>query len=356
MTSLFDPLPLRGVTLRNRIGVSPMCQYSSVDGFAHDWHLVHLGGFAVGGAGLVFTEATAVLPEGRISPQDLGIWSDDHVPMLQQITRFIHAQGAASGVQLAHAGRKASTMRPWEGNGTVLSEAGGWSNVMAPSPVAFSPTYPQPVAMTGEDIRATVAAFRVAAQRAVSAGFDVIELHAAHGYLIHEFLSPLSNLRSDEYGGSFENRTRLLLDITRAVRGVIPEGTPLFVRISATDYVEGGWNVDESIQLARLLNAEGVDLIDCSSGGLATGVKVTTGPGYQVPFAQAIRAKGGMATATVGMITEAGQAESIVASGEADMVLLAREMLRQPHWPLLAASQLGAKVTWPPQYERARPA
>jgi 2,4-dienoyl-CoA reductase-like NADH-dependent reductase (Old Yellow Enzyme family) len=355
MSHLFTPLPLRGVTLRNRVGVSPMCQYSSDSGLANDWHLVHLGQFAVGGASVVFTEATAVLPEGRISPQDLGIWDDAHVPMLQRITRFIDAQGAVPGMQLAHAGRKASTQRPWEGNGAVPPDAGGWTTVMAPSAIAFSPSYPQPEALTLEGIAAVVTAFRAAAVRAMAAGFRILEVHAAHGYLLHQFLSPLSNRRDDAYGGPLANRARLCLEVVAAIRAVVPDAMPLMVRISATDWTEGGWTAEESVQLAAWLKAAGVDLIDVSSGGLASGVRIPIGPGYQVPFARQVRHGAGIPTASVGLITNAAQAEAIVANGDADMVLLAREFLRQPHWPLLAAHALGATVPWPVQYERAHP-
>ena len=352
---LFSPMTLRGVTLRNRIGVSPMCQYSSENGFAHDWHLVHLGQFAVGGAALVFTEATAVVAEGRISPQDLGIWDDAHIPMLQRIAHFIEAQGAVPGIQLAHAGRKSSTQRPWDGDGTATPEEGGWTEVMAPSAIAFSESYPQPQALTIGGIARVVDAFRDATLRAITAGFRVIELHAAHGYLIHEFLSPLSNHRTDSYGGSLENRARLCLETVAAVRSVLPDSAPLVVRISATDWADGGWNVEESVQLCRWLKAAGVDLIDVSSGGLAHGVRIPLGPGYQVLFAKLIRDGAEIPTATVGLITTAEQAEQIVSSGDADMVLLARELLRQPHWPLLAAHALGSSFPWPPQYERAHP-
>ncbi len=355
MSHLFAPLTLRKITLRNRVGVSPMCQYSSHDGFATDWHLVHLGSFAVGGAGLVMTEAAAVLPEGRISPQDLGIWDDAHVPMLARINAFLSAEGAVPGVQLAHAGRKASTYRPWGGgHGTVQPADGGWTNVMAPSAVAFSDTYPMPRALTLEGIADVVKAFRDAAVRALAAGFHVIELHAAHGYLLHEFLSPLSNIRTDAYGGSLENRARLCLEVVHAVRAVWPDTMPLFVRISATDWTEGGWTPDESVQLARWLKTAGVDLIDVSTGGNVNGAKIPIGPGYQVPFAQTVRGEANIPTAAVGMITTAEQAERIVADGAADVVLLAREFLRQPHWPLLAAHALGAEIKWPSQYERAR--
>ena len=351
---LFESIGLRGVTLRNRIGVSPMCQYSSEDGFANDWHLVHLGRFATGGAGLVISEATAVVPEGRISPQDLGIWDDAHVDGLARITRFLREHGAVAGIQLAHAGRKASTRRPWEGSGAVPPESGGWE-VVAPSAVAFSETYPQPRELTEEGIRGVVDAFRTAAARALEAGFEVAEVHAAHGYLLHQFLSPLSNRRTDRYGGEFENRIRLTLEVVDAVREVWPERLPLFVRISATDWVEGGWTPDESVELARRLKDHGVDLVDCSTGGLVPGAKIPVAPGYQVPFAERIRKEAGIATAAVGLITEPEQADRIVRDGHADMVLLARELLRQPHWPLLAAHRLGVDVDWPPQYVRARP-
>lgn len=355
MSHLFAPLILRAITFRNRIGVSPMCQYSSVDGFASEWHLVHLGGFAVGGAGLVMTEAAAVLPEGRISPQDLGIWDDAHVRMLARINAFLSAVGAVPGVQLAHAGRKASTHRPWGGgHGAVLPADGGWTNVMAPSAMAFSDSYPMPHALTLDGIADVVRSFRDAAVRALAAGFQVIELHAAHGYLLHEFLSPLSNARTDAYGGSLENRARLCLEVVHAVRAIWPDTLPLFVRISATDWTEGGWTSDQSVQLARWLKSAGVDLIDVSTGGNVHGAKIPIGPGYQVPFAQTVRSEVDIPTAAVGMITTAEQAERIVADGAADLVLLARELLRQPHWPLLAAHALGVDIPWPAQYERAR--
>jgi 2,4-dienoyl-CoA reductase-like NADH-dependent reductase (Old Yellow Enzyme family) len=353
--SLFSPLRLRQLTLRNRVGVSPMCEYSSDDGLANDWHLVHLGGFAVGGAGLVLTEATAVLPEGRISPQDLGIWKDAHVEPLRRITDFVRGQGAAVGIQLAHAGRKASTARPWDGHGAVPPGRGGWDDVWAPSAIPFSDGYPQPRALDPEGIRRVVDAFRDAARRALEAGFQVAEVHAAHGYLLHEFLSPLSNQRGDEYGGSFENRVRLTREVTAAVRSVWPDRWPVLVRISATDWAEGGWTLEESVELARLLRDEGADLIDCSSGGLVASAKVEVRPGYQVPFAERIRRESGVPTAAVGLITDPEQADEVVREGRADFVFLARELLRQPHWPLLAAHRLGAAVDWPPQYERARP-
>jgi 2,4-dienoyl-CoA reductase-like NADH-dependent reductase (Old Yellow Enzyme family) len=354
MSALFSPLTLRGVTLRNRVGVSPMCQYSSTDGMATDWHLVHLGAFATGGAGLVITEATAVLPEGRISPQDLGIWSDAHVPVLRRITDFIHEQGSVAGIQLAHAGRKASTRRPWSGHGAAPVSEGGWDNVMAPSAIAFAPDYPQPHALTLDGIAQVVDAFIAAARRALDAGFKVAEVHAAHGYLMHQFLSPLANQRTDQYGGSFENRARLTCEVSAAVRAVWPDDLPVIVRISATDWAEGGWDVDESVQLAARLKTLGVDLIDVSSGGLASHQQITVGPGYQVPFARRVRHDGDIPTAAVGLITEAQQAEDIIVNGDADMVLLAREVLRNPHWPLLAAHQLGDAGSWPSQYVRAR--
>lgn len=355
MSQLFSPFTLRALTLRNRIGVSPMCQYSATNGLANDWHLVHLGAFATGGAGLVITEATAVAPEGRISPRDLGIWSDDHVPMLRRITDFIRAQGSAAGIQLAHAGRKASTRRPWEGQGAVPVADGGWDNVLAPSAVAYSDDYPQPKELTAEGIAQVVAHFTAAARRAHAAGFQVAEVHAAHGYLLHQFLSPLTNQRSDAYGGSFENRIRLTCEVTAAVRAVWPDDLPVIVRLSATDWAEGGWTVDESVQLAQRLRDLGTDLLDCSSGGLVSHQQISVGPGFQVPFARRIRQEAGIATAAVGLITDAGRAEGILTDGDADMVLLARVLLRNPHWPLLAAQELGVNGAWPAQYLRARP-
>ncbi len=355
MSELFSPLTLRSLTMRNRIGASPMCQYSSVDGFANDWHLVHLGGLATGGAGLVFSEAAAVTPEGRISPHDLGIWDDAHIAMLRRITDFVRAQGALVGIQLAHAGRKASTGRPWEGSGLVAPANGGWDDVVAPSDIAFSDRYPQPHALTLDGIARIVAAFRSAAQRALMAGFQVAEIHAAHGYLLHEFLSPLANHRTDDYGGSFANRARMTLEVAAAVRAVWPDHWPVFVRISATDWADGGWDIDEAVQLAMQLRKHGIDVVDCSSGGLASQQQIATGPGYQVPFARRIRHEAGVATAAVGLITEPEQAERIVRDGDADMVLLARQILRNPRWPLMAAQALGVTVPWPMQYERARP-
>lgn len=352
---LFDPLSIRDLTLANRVVVSPMCEYSSTDGYANDWHLVHLGSRAVGGAGLVLTEATAVLPEGRISPQDLGIWSDKHIEPLARIVRFIHEQGSVAGMQLAHAGRKASTRRPWEGSGTVAESEGGWKKVIAPSALPFADNYPMPQALTHDGIQEIISAFAKAASRACEAGFRVIEIHAAHGYLIHEFLSPLSNQRDDAYGGSFENRTRLVREIVAAVRSSWPPGAPLFVRISATDWVEGGWDVQESIELARRLKEIGVDLIDCSSGGTVSHAQIPVGPGYQTPFAQQIRWETGIMTGAVGMITSPIQAEQIIATGHADVTIIAREFLRDPYWPLRAAGKLGQSISWPVQYLRAAP-
>jgi len=355
MPKLFDSLQIRGVELPNRIAVSPMCEYSCENGMANDWHLVHLGSRAVGGAGLVFTEATAVEARGRISPQDLGLWSDSQIEPLARITRFVRGQGSVAGIQLAHAGRKASTYRPWSGEGMIPVNQGGWSDVVAPSAVAFVPEYPMPVALTESEIAGVVRAFGEAARRAVDAGFQVVEIHSAHGYLLHEFLSPLSNVRSDGYGGSFENRTRIVREVVAEVRRHWPEGNPLFLRISASDWTEGGWDVEESVELARELNPMGVDLLDCSSGGNVPKAKIPLGPGYQVPFAERIRRDAGILTGAVGMITEAAQANAIIASAQADMVLLAREMLRDPYWPLHAGQALAQTVTWPSQYLRAAP-
>ena len=355
MAHLFEPLAVRGITFPNRVFVSPMCEYSSTDGFANDWHFVHLGARAVGGAGLVFTEATAVTPEGRISPEDLGIWKDEHVEMLARIVRFMHEQGSVSGMQLAHAGRKASTYRPWSGTGAVSEADGGWPNVLAPTAVAFADNYPQPREMSKGDLAATTQAFAAAAVRAHAAGFQVIEIHAAHGYLLHEFLSPLSNRRTDDYGGSFENRTRLVREVATAIREVWPAHLPLFTRVSATEWTEGGWDLEQSVELARQLKALGVDLIDCSSGGNVATAKIPIGAGYQTPFAERIRREAGIATAAVGLITGAAQADQIIRSGQADIVLLARELLRDPYWPLHAAQELGVKAPWPAQYLRAAP-
>jgi 2,4-dienoyl-CoA reductase-like NADH-dependent reductase (Old Yellow Enzyme family) len=355
MAHLFDPLSIRELKFANRVFVSPMCEYSSTDGFANDWHFVHLGSRAVGGAGLVLTEATAVLPEGRISPHDLGIWSDEHIEALARIVSFIHEQGSVAGMQLAHAGRKASTRRPWEGTGTVPENEGGWKKVVAPSALRFADHYPMPQALTHEDIQEVIAAFAQGARRACEAGFRVIEIHAAHGYLIHEFLSPLSNQRDDAYGGSFENRTRLILEIVAAIRSLWPAEAPLFVRISATDWVEGGWDVRQSVELAWSLKEMGVDLIDCSSGGSVPHAKIPVGPGYQTPFAEEIRRETGILTGAVGMITSSIQAEHIIGTGQADAVIIAREFLRDPYWPLRAARELGQSISWPAQYLRAAP-
>ena len=355
MAHLFDPLTIRSLTLPNRVMVSPMCEYSSVDGFANDWHLVHLGSRAAGGAGLVLTEATAVVPEGRISPQDLGIWRDDHVERLAAIARFIHGQGSVAGMQLAHAGRKASTYRPWDGAGMVPESEGGWTNVVAPSALRFADGFPMPLALTLAGIREVVDAFARAARPALDAGFQVIEIHAAHGYLINEFLSPLTNKREDTYGGTFDNRTRLLREVVTAARSVWPERLPLFVRISATEWVEGGWNIEDSVALARALRPLGVDFIDCSSGGNVAVAAIPVAPGFQTPFAAQIRRDADILTGAVGLITSPAQAEQIISTGQADAVLLARELLRDPYWPLHAARQLGQAVTWPAQYLRAAP-
>jgi len=356
MAHLFDSLAIRDIQFANRVFVSPMCQYSSDDGFANDWHFVHLGSRAVGGAGLVLTEATAVLPEARISPQDLGIWNDDHIEPLARIVRFIHEQGSVAGMQLAHAGRKASTYRPWESQHGAVSEGdGGWTNVVAPSGVAFAPDYPMPRELSVNGIEETVAGFAHAAVRACEAGFRVVEIHAAHGYLIHEFLSPLSNKRTDAYGGSFENRTRILREIVSAVRRVWPEGAPVFVRISATDWVDGGWDIQQSIQLAGQLKQLGVDLIDCSSGGNVAQANIPVGPGYQTTFAEQVRQQAKIMTGAVGMITSPVQAEHVIATGQADAVIMAREFLRDPYWPLRAARELGQTISWPVQYLRAAP-
>jgi 2,4-dienoyl-CoA reductase-like NADH-dependent reductase (Old Yellow Enzyme family) len=352
MPGLFSPLKLKGVTLRNRIVVSPMCQYSSVDGFATDWHLVHLGSRAVGGAGLIFSEATAISPEGRISPDDLGIWKDEHIEKLKQITSFLKAQGAVSGIQLAHAGRKASAYAPWKGSGQVTE--GSWQTV-APSAVGFSAKDHPPVALDRAGINKVIDDFGNASVRALQSGFEVLEIHAAHGYLVHQFLSPLSNLRDDEYGGSFENRIRLLLQIIERVKEEWPEELPLFVRISATDWADGGWNEEDSVRLAGILKERGVDAIDVSTGGLVPGVKIPIGPAYQLPFAARIKAETGMLTGTVGLITEAEQSNAIVEREEADLVFIARESLRNPYFPINAASVLGENYAWPEQYERAKP-
>jgi len=352
MPHLFDPIAFRSLTLSSRIVVSPMCEYSSVDGFSNDWHLVHLGSRAVGGAALVMTEATAVAEIGRISPHDLGIYDDAHVEGLARIVRFIHGQKTLAGMQLAHAGRKGSTARPWDGGGAIAHERGGWEPV-GPTREPFASNYPLPCPLRTSEIAAIVSAFRAAARRALGAGFDVVEIHAAHGYLIHEFLSPLINTRTDEYGGSFDNRARLCLEIVDAVRAVWPERLPVFVRISCTDWKDGGWDVDQAVELARRMRDRGVDLVDCSSGGAVHDQQIVLGPGYQVPFAERIRRDARVATGAVGLITEAKQADAIIRGGQADVVLLARELLRDPYWPLHAADQLDHVVPWPPQYLRA---
>jgi 2,4-dienoyl-CoA reductase-like NADH-dependent reductase (Old Yellow Enzyme family) len=354
MSHLFAPLSLRSLSLRNRLVVSPMCQYSSDDGFANDWHFVHLGSRAVGGAALVLTEAAAVTPEGRISPHDLGLYRPEHVEALARIVRFVRGQGAAAGIQLAHAGRKGSTGRPWESPSGIAPANGGWQPISSTNR-AFKDDYPVPRQMSVDDIAAAIHAFATAAARALDAGFDVVELHAAHGYLIHQFLSPLVNDREDAYGGSFDNRIRFCLESVDAIRTVWPERLPLFVRLSCTDWVEGGWDIEQSVELARRLASRGVDLIDCSSGGAVSHARIPVAPGYQVPFAERIRRDANIPTGAVGLIAEAPQADAIVRDGRADVVLLARELLRDPYFPLRAASELGETTSWPPQYLRAAP-
>ena len=352
MTNLFSPLTLRGLTLPNRIAVSPMCQYQAEDGLVNEWHSVHYGGLAQGGAGLILTEAAAVAPEARISPNDLGLWNDAQAEALIPITRFMAAQGAVPGVQLAHAGRKASNPAPWKGSGSVPLAAGGWVPV-APSALPFDAGWTVPTALDEAGISGVVAAFVAAARRALAAGFQVAEIHAAHGYLLHQFLSPLTNHREDRYGGSFETRTRLAREVVAAVRAEWPERLPLFVRLSATDWVDGGWDLEQSVQLAAALKDLGADLVDCSSGGLVPGAKIPVGPGYQVSFAARIRAATGVPTGAVGLITESRQAEQILAEGSADLILLGRELLRDPRWPLRAAQELGVEAPWPASYIRA---
>jgi len=350
--NLFSPLTIRGITLRNRIAVSSMCEYSSDDGFAGDWHLVHLGCRAVGGAGLVMTEATAVTAQGRITPGDLGIYKDEHIANLARIVTFIKQHGAVPGMQLAHAGRKGSCRVPWEGGAPLPPGEGAWRTV-APSPLPFNSTDPAPAELSQQEICAIVEAFAAAARRALAAGFEVIELHGAHGYLMHEFESPLANHRADEYGGSFVNRVRFTLEVARAVRAAWPADLPLFVRISATDWKEGGWTLDDSVALAARLKEEGVDLIDCSSGGTVPDAKPQIGPAYQTPFSERIRRETGIRTGAVGLITEARQADEIIRAGRADLVLMAREFLRDPYWPLHAARTLGVDLAPPVQYSRA---
>ena len=353
MAKLFSSLAIKDIKLKNRIVVSPMCQYSATDGFTNDWHLVHLGTRAVGGAGLIIAEATAVLPEGRITPGDTGIWKDEHIAGFKRIADFIHAQGSVAGIQLAHAGRKASCAVPWEGGKQLTLAEGGWPTV-APSAIPFINVDRLPESLDEKAITGVISAFKAAAGRALQAGFKVVEIHSAHGYLLHEFLSPISNQRTDQYGGSFENRIRLLLQVVEAVRSVWPAEKPLFVRISATDWTDGGWTPEEATRLAPLLKNAGADLIDCSGGGNVAHAKIPTGPGFQVPFSEAIR-KTGILTGTVGIITSAKQAESILQEDRADLIIIAREMLRNPYFPLRAAQELGVDISWPVQYLRASP-
>lgn len=355
MSLLLSPLTIKNITLKNRIVVSPMCQYSSVDGFANDWHLVHLGSRAVGGAALILLEATAVSAEGRITPADLGIWLDEHVPFLKRINDFIRANGAHSGIQLAHAGRKASFDIPWQTAKQLTEKNAGWKTV-APSTIPFYEGDEKPVALTTEGIEKVKADFKAAAVRSLQAGFDVIEIHAAHGYLLHQFFSPLSNHRTDEYGGSFENRIRILLEVVAAIQQVWPAENPFFVRISATDWAEGGWSPEESVKLSAILKDKGVDLIDCSSGANVSHQKIPVFPGYQVQFAESIKKETGILTSAVGLIDDAQQAETILQEGKADLIMMAREFLRDPYFPLHAAHELGDEITWPVQYVRAKPA
>ncbi len=353
MPKLFDPIQIKTVLFKNRMVVSPMCQYSAEDGFANDWHLVHLGSRAVGGAALVFVEATSVSPDGRISPGDLGIWKEEQIPGLKRITDFILKQGAIPGIQLAHAGRKSSFPIPWTGTELLLPETGGWQAV-APSSLAFNEKYPVPHELTLIEIEQLIQDFALAAKRCLEAGFKVIELHAAHGYLLHEFLSPLSNFRKDAYGGSFENRIRILQNCLQAIQQYWPADLPIFVRISATEWVEGGWSIDDSIQLAIILKGLGVDLIDCSSGGNASNAKIALTPGYQVPLAKQIKQHAAILTGAVGLITNASQAEKIIENNEADLIFIGRELLRDPYFPLKAAKELQANISWPNQYLRAK--
>ncbi|MGO8925871.1 MAG: NADH:flavin oxidoreductase/NADH oxidase [Limisphaerales bacterium] len=347
---LLSPLTLRGVTLRNRIAMSPMCQYSAIEGMANDWHLVHLGSRAVGGAALVIVEATAVTPQGRISPADLGIWSDEHIEPLARIARFVRSQGAVAGIQLAHAGRKASCEVPWKARVSLKTPEQGGLQVVGPSPIPFEAGDPMPLALDEKGIEDTVEAFESATKRALRAGFQVIEIHAAHGYLLHQFLSPLSNQRQDEYGGSLENRMRLLVRVTERLRPLMPEELPLFVRISATDWVEGGWNLEESVELARRLKQLGVDLMDVSSGGTVPNAKIPVGKGYQVPFARRIREEAGIRTGAVGMITDPEYANEVITGGSANVVIIGREFLREPYWAIKAQYALGSEAAWPTQY------
>ena len=355
MPHLFEPLQLRELSLPNRIGMSPMCQYSAHDGVAGDWHVVHYGSRALGGLGLMLIEATAVRPEGRISPGDLGLWDDAQIEPLAKIVRQTRAQGVAVAAQLAHAGRKASVGLGWEAQRSLSREEGGWQSV-APSAIAFGEGYDAPLQLDVTGMRQVVEAFAAAARRARSAGFDAVEVHAAHGYLLHQFLSPLSNRRTDQYGGGFENRSRLLREVVAAVRAEWPQNLPVFVRLSATDWAEGGWDLDETVELCRMLKGLGVDLVDVSSGGLVPWAKIPVGPGFQTVFAERIRRQADIATAAVGLITSPAQADHIVRTGQADVVLLGRELLRNPYWPLAAAKELGHSVPWPDQYLRAAPA
>ncbi len=354
MAELFKPIKIKSIELKNRIVISPMCEYSSTDGFANDWHLVHLGSRAVGGAGLIIIEATAVSPEARITPDDLGLWKDEHIAELKKIVGFIHANGSIAGIQLAHAGRKASHESPWKGGELIHSKAPeGWQTV-APSAIPYKEGTELPIALDEGGITKVINDFKEATRRSIEIGFKVMELHAAHGYLLHQFLSPLSNERTDQYGGSFENRIRLLLEVTAEVQEIWPKDLPLFVRISATDWADGGWNPEESVKLSAILKEKGVDLIDCSTGGLVSWQKIPVGPGFQIPFAEQIKSETGILTGAVGLLTEAEQMEEIIASGKADLVLIARESLRDPYFPLHAAQALGADVKWPVQYERAK--
>lgn len=353
MSKLFSSLRIKEITFKNRIVISPMCMYSAIEGFANDWHLVHLGSRAAGGAALVIQEATAVSAEGRITPGDLGLYREEQVEMLQKITSFIHQQGAVAGIQLAHAGRKAGCARPWDGGKQLKKMEGGWTTA-APSSIPFSPDDQAPLALDQEGIQKVISDFRMAAVHSLKAGYQVIEIHAAHGYLIHQFLSPLSNYRTDTYGGSFENRIRLLLEIVQEVQSVWPQNLPLFVRISATDWVDEGWNLDEAVRLAGILKQNGVDLIDSSSGGLVPYAKIPFGPGYQVPFAERIKNEAGILTGAVGLITEARQAEDILQRNQADLILIARESLRNPYFALNAAKLLDDDIEWPLQYLRAK--
>ena len=355
MSHLFSPLALRGVTIPNRIAIPPMCTYSARDGLADDWHLVHLGSRASGGAGLVIAEATAVTPAGRISPADLGLWNDAQAEAVARVVRFMHSQGAVAGVQLAHAGRKASTWIPGTGTGSISLEQGGWQTV-APSAVAFGEGHAEPQALDQAGIHQVVVDFVSAAKRALAAGYKVVEIHAAHGYLLHQFLSPLANRRTDEYGGSFGNRVRLTREVAAAVRAVWPESQPLFVRLSATDWTEGGWTVEETVELARLLRGDGVDLIDTSSGGMVPTASIPLGPGYQTGFAERVRREAGIATAAVGLITAPAQADHIIRTKQADLVLVGRDELRDPYWAVHAAQALNQSASWPQQYLRAAPA